>query len=244
MTEPRFFLPPEAIRGTHVTFPPEQSHQIARVLRLRPGAAVFVLDNTGHLYTVRLERVHPRQVTGTVVSVEAANNEPPVEVVLYQAILKGERMDFVLQKGTELGIRRFVPVLTERTVVRRTEKRPRWERIVQEAAEQCRRSRLPAVDDIRSFAEAVAEASTYPCALLAHNGPDVPRWRDLWPRWETPPEHVALFIGPEGGFTDEEVTTAQAAGIHLVHLGPRTLRAETAALVATTLLMYHWGDVG
>ncbi len=244
MTEPRFFVSPDAIHGSRVTFSPEQSRQIARVLRLLPGAAVLVLDNTGYLHTVRLERVHPRQTVGFIVDTQEAGNEPPITVVLYQALLKGERMDFVLQKGTEIGVTQFVPILTERTVVRRTEKRGRWERIVIEAAEQCRRGRLPEIGDILTFEEALAHARNTAVRLIAHNAVDVLPWKEIRRQYPEQPPSVALFIGPEGGFTEAEVTQARAWGVSPVHLGPRTLRAETAALVALTLVLYHWGDIG
>lgn len=244
MSEPRFFLPAEAFRGDRVVFPAAQSHQIARVLRLHPGAPVFVLDNAGSLYTVQLERVSPREVVGRIVGVEPAGNEPPLELWLYQALLKGDRMDFVLQKGTEIGVRRFIPMVTERTVVRRWEKRPRWERIVTEAAEQCRRGRVPEVAPVCSFAEALEDLRDAAGALIAHNADDVPPLREVLEGWPARPDTVALLIGPEGGFSDAEVAQAMALGVRAVRLGPRTLRSETAALVATTLLLYHWGDIG
>ncbi len=244
MTEPRFFVTPDAIQGEQVRFSPAQSRQIARVLRLPSAAVVFVLDNAGSLYTVRLTRVHPRETLGVIVDVQPAGNEPPISITLYQALLKGDRMDWVFQKGTEIGISCFVPMVTERTVVRRTAKRARWERIVQEAAEQCRRAYIPEIKAVVPFPDALDAARGAELALIAHNGAEVPSWRDILRAWTAPPTSVALLIGPEGGFTDAEVAAALARGIQAAHLGPRTLRAETAALVAATLLLYHWGDVG
>lgn len=244
MTAPRFFLDPDALRGGRVHFPPEQSRQIARVLRLEPGQAVFVLDNTGRIYTVRLERVHPREVWGSIVGVEDAGGEPPLHVTLCVALIKGERMDWVLQKGTELGVSRFVPMVTTRTVVRRSEKRPRWQRILTEAAEQCGRAHIPEVTDIVSFDEALAATANTGLAFLAHNGEEVPRWREVAPALAERPNAVVLFVGPEGGFTEEEVALAASRGVHIVHLGPRVLRAETAAITLAALALHQWGDLG
>ena len=112
MTEPRFFVPGEAIQGERVIFSPEQSRQIARVLRLLPGNVVYALDNAGHIFTVRLEQVHPRSVWGRIVDVQEASGEPPIHITLYLALLKGEKMDWALQKGTEVGVSRFVPMLS------------------------------------------------------------------------------------------------------------------------------------
>ncbi len=243
MTAPRFFVPEDAVHGNRVMFTPEQSRQIARVLRLLPGHVVYVLDNAGHMYTVRLERVHPREVWGHVVDVQPAGGEPPLYITLYLALLKGERMDWALQKGTEVGVARFVPLITARTVVRRREKKARWERILQEAAEQCGRGRIPVMSEIVPFAEALAHVREYDAALLAHNDADNPRLRDVVASERPGPRRVALFVGPEGGFTEEEVAEALAHGVEVVHLGPRVLRAETAAVVFSALLLHHWADL-
>ncbi len=244
MTEPRFFVPGEAIQGERVTFSPEQSRQIARVLRLLPGNVVYALDNAGHIFTVRLEQVRPRGVWGRIVDVREAGGEPPVHVTLYLALLKGEKMDWALQKGTEVGVSRFVPVLSARTVVRRSEKKARWERILQEAAEQCGRGHIPTLSDIVPFAEALECVGEYDVVLLAHNGAGIPQLREVVSQIDRQPRQVAIFVGPEGGFSDTEVDAARAQGAHLVHLGPRVLRAETAAVVLTALVLHAWGDVG
>ncbi len=244
MTEPRFFVPKDAIHGERVTFSPEQSRQIARVLRLLPGHAVYALDNRGYIYTVRLEHVHPREVWGRIVDVQEAMGEPPLHIALYLALLKGEKMDWALQKGTEVGVSAFVPMLTARTVVRRTEKKARWARILQEAAEQCGRTRIPALHEIVTFAQALTHVREYDAALLAHNDDDIPCLREGIASIHPAPQRVALFVGPEGGFSETEVEQARAQGVILVHLGPRVLRAETAAILFPTLILHHWGDLG
>ncbi len=244
MTEPRFFVSPDAIHGERVTFSPEQSRQIARVLRLVRGNVVYALDNTGLIFTVRLEQVRPREVWGQIVDVREAGGEPPVHITLYLALLKGEKMDWALQKGTEVGVSRFVPVLTERTVVRRREKKSRWERILQEAAEQCGRGRIPTLGEIVPLARALTNVGEYDTVLIAHNGAGVAQFRDVVSAIAGRPQRVALFIGPEGGFTEAEVASARERGAMPVHLGPRVLRAETAAVVFSALVLHLWGDVG
>ena len=225
-------------------FSPEQSRQIARVLRLEAGASVFVFDNSGWVYTVRLERVTPRETWGTIVGREEGRGEPPVHITLYQALVKGERMDWVLQKGTEVGISRFVPVVTERAVVRRREKRARWTRILIEAAEQCGRPRVPSLAEIQDFFSALNELSGYDVAFLAHTGERAVPLRDVVASYREPPSRVAILVGPEGGFTEEEVSAARERGAMIVHLGPRVLRAETAGVVIAALVLHHWGDLG
>jgi len=152
-------------------------------------------------------------------------------------------MDWVLQKGTEVGISRFVPMITARTVVRRYEKRARWERILVEATEQSGRARVPELGDIREFSQVIPELSQYHEIFLAHVGEEIPRLRDVIRTRQEPPERVALLIGPEGGFTLEEVERAQAHSATIVHLGPRTLRSETAGVVIASIVLHYWGDL-
>lgn len=244
VTEPRFFVPGDAIRGNRVTFSPEQSRQITRVLRLRPGNIVYALDNAGHIFTVRLEEARPREAWGYIVDVRDARGEPSIHLTLFLPLLKGEKMDWALQKGTEVGISEFVPVLTQRTVVRRSDKKLRWQRILQEAAEQCARGHIPALREIVPFAQALRSVEEYDVALLAHNDFRVPPLREVLARITPSPRRAAILVGPEGGFTDEEVEAAQARGVHIVHLGPRVLRAETAAVVLAALVLHAWADVG
>ena len=143
-----------------------------------------------------------------------------------------------------MGISRFVPVVTARTVVRRKEKRARWARILIEAAEQCGRPRVPALDEIREFTAALDEVNSHDVALLAHTGEGVLLLRKVLTSHAAPPHRVALLVGPEGGFTEEEVQAARARGVVVVHLGPRVLRAETAGVGTAALVLHHWGDLG
>ncbi len=242
MGQPRFFVPPHGIRGDRVYFPRDLAHQIRKVLRMEPGQVVYVLDDQGLIYTVRLEQVRGGEVIGRVVDRKEAGGEPPLRVVLYQALLKGEKMDWVLQKGTEVGVSVFVPVLSRRAVARRRELRPRWERIVREAAEQCGRARVPRLSRVHTWQEALEKVAYHPLCVLAHPSPEAMPLRAVLD--EEPAGEVGVFVGPEGGFDEEEVEAAMRRGCRLVSLGPRVLRAETAAIVLTTLILHHWGDVG
>ncbi len=242
MTKARFFVAPDAIQGTRISFTPEQSAQMYRVLRLTPGCTVYALDGRGFIYTVRLEVLGRQDAYGQIMSVRPAGGEPPIHLTLYQALLKGEKMDWVLQKGTEIGVSRFVPLLTARTIVRRREARARWQRILQEAAEQCGRAYIPELTSVLSWDEALDDSEGL--RLIAHNGRGIPPFRSVMAQISSLPARVSIFIGPEGGFTEDEMIQAVERGLYPVHLGPRTLRAESAALVVATLLLYHGGDVG
>ena len=245
----RFFVSPEAIAGGTVTFTREIAHQLRNVLRLQPGSEVVVLDGSGREYDVRLTRLSRDEAAGQVSGQRTCPNEPRTSLTFYACLIKGERFEWVLQKGTELGVSRFVPVFSERTVLRdpeRVEKRrPRWERIVREAAEQSRRGRLPILDRAMAFSAACIESIDrhdrvllpWEEAIGVSLGEAV---RDISPL----PERIALIVGPEGGFTSQEVDQSRDLGIRVVTLGSRILRAETAAIVAAALVMGALGELG
>ncbi len=241
----RFFLPPDAIREGQVHFPETTARQIVHVLRLRPGDVVAVLDGQGALYRVALKHVDREMVLGQVTGQEAATGEPRMAVTLYASLIKGERFEWILQKGTELGVSRFVPMVTERTVVRdltlSASRQARWRRIVQEAAEQCGRARLPGIEAPVTFAGACAQAAEADLSLIAWAEEGRRSLADVW--GDRRPATLAILIGPEGGFTPDEVEQACAGGIVPFSMGPRVLRAETAALVAVALAMQQAGEL-
>ena len=248
----RFFVPPETLSdGERVCLPSDLSRQVRTVLRLRPGARVVLLDGVGQEYLAELVALNGEQVVARVLERRPAAGEPRLHLTLYAALLKGQHLEWVLQKGTELGVCAFVPILTSRTVVRdegrARKKRARWERILREAAEQCRRGRVPDLADPLSFADACR------AAVADHDQAYLPCMEETEGALGTVaaaaaggalPLRAALLIGPEGGFDEAEVRLARDCGIRPVSLGPRTLRAETAALVAATILMERWGELG
>lgn len=233
----RFFVDPQLIGPTAVSFPPHLAHQIHAVLRMTPGTQVLVLDNAGQAYQVTLTAVSRRQVIGQITSRSAAAGEPATHLTLYQAVLKAEHFEWVLQKGTELGVSRFVPIITARTVVTavRPSKAARWQRILTEAAEQSRRGRIPELAAPMPLAKALATC-TADVILMPWEGATGP---SIAAALVGRPRSVALFIGPEGGLAAEEIGGRATA----VSLGPRILRAETAAIVAVTLVMQACGDL-
>ena len=259
----RFFVLPTAIQGDRVTLTGPIVHQLTHVLRLRPGERVVVLDDSGWEYTVELKRLERKQAEGRIVERAEAQGEPRTRITLYQAVLKGERFEWVLQKGTELGIVAFVPLLCARNVIRDPEavrnKLPRWQTIIREAAEQSRRGRLPRLEPPLFFAEACqqAEASgglsllaweedpatTLKAVLQASPVPHGASFEPPAPNAQYP-KSIILLIGPEGGFTPEEVKLAQAHSILPITLGRRILRAETAGLVAAAAIFYELNDLG
>jgi 16S rRNA (uracil1498-N3)-methyltransferase len=251
----RFFVPPEVLSsasagrpaGARVRLPADLSRQLHTVLRLRSGARVLLLDGQGEEYLAELVGGGAAGVTARILERRPGGGEPRLHLTLYAALLKGQHLEWVLQKGTELGVSAFVPIVTLRTVVRGAtsvafKKRARWERILREAAEQCRRARVPLLSDPLSFDDACREATaTHERAFLPTLRPGGASLAEA--ACGAPPARAALLIGPEGGFDRSEVQGAIECGVQPVSLGPRTLRAETAALAAATILMDRWGEL-
>ncbi len=234
----RFFIPPSAIQENWVTLPASTAHQIRNVLKMRTGASIIVLDNQGWEYVVELKEIERQYARGQVIEKRQAGGEPGVEVTLYQAILKKHNFELVLQKCTEIGVTCFVPMITERTIVSdvKESKFDRWERILTEAAEQSRRGKIPHLREPIEFEAVVAELTHYDAALIPYENEQKQGLRDVL-RQKTAVNAVAVLIGPEGGFSATEI--GQAKDAFPVTLGSRILRAETAAIVASSLLFYE-----
>ncbi len=241
----RFFVPPEWIDGGRVALGGSLVHQIRHVLRLRPGDHVVVLDNSGWEWEVELTSVGPESVEGRVVHKGLATGEPRTKITLYQGALKGRNFELVLQKGTELGVVEFVPVISDRCVIASLDdvnkKRERWQRIILEAAEQSRRGRLPHLRPAMLFALACERAQrTEGLSLMPWEEASQHSLRRVLTSRR--PFSVNVFIGPEGGFSPQEVALAQGYGIVPITLGPRILRAETAGLAVVAAILYELGD--
>ena len=240
-----FVIRPGAIEGDRVRFDADEAHHLGRVLRLRPGALVEAADGGGRVFTVRIEALGRGEAWGTIVGEASASRESPCAITLAQAILKGERMTWLVQKATELGVARLVPVETARVVARAPAERARhsrWERVAREAVKQCGRGVVPVVEAPRGFGAVLAEAVAHDATWLCWEGGGTPL--ATLARDAGRLRRILLLVGPEGGFTADEVAQARAAGARPVGLGPRILRAESAGLVAVALCQHLFGDLG
>jgi 16S rRNA (uracil1498-N3)-methyltransferase len=242
----RFFVSSQALNESQVLFPPEQAHQICSVLRMRPGQQVLVMDNQGWEYLVTLQQIGRRRVDGQIVERRPAANEPGVTVTVFQSLIKWNRFEWVLQKGTEIGVSRFVPMITRHSQVQNEadispQKTERWRRIIVEAAEQSGRGRLPELGPVLKLNAALDRLDEKQLAIMPWERATGPDLRTVLPATGTAP--VALFLGPEGGFAAEEVEYGAGRGLIPVTLGPRILRAETAAIVAASLVLFQLGEL-
>ncbi len=243
----RFFVPKSSFEGELVRLSPEQAHQVCHVLRLTPGDPIVVLDENGTEYEVTLSTVCPPETIGQVMGRHPARGEPQAKITLFQSLLPREKFEWVLQKATEVGVTRFAPVLTERSIVRakliEDKKLDRWRRIVTEAAEQSHRGRIPKLDQAITFAEAVSRLGDFDRALIAAPSAKAVSLPDALRDLGRGAVSIGLVVGPEGGFSDAEVDLACETGAIPIHLGPRILRTETAAVVASALILYELGDM-
>jgi len=242
----RFFIPANWIEPPTVQLQGQTARQIKSVLRLKPGDEIVVLDNSGTEWRVTLTDIGNDAVTARIVEQQPAQGEPMLQLTLYQGTIKGQKFEWVLQKGTELGVSRFVPTICRRSVVNDGEalakKRDRWQRIIQEAAEQSGRGILPRLEPAMPLAEALQQAASSALPILLWEAEHHLALKDVL--LEVAPDTIALFIGPEGGFTPDEAALARRTGCHIVTLGPRILRAETAGLAACSAIFYQTGEWG
>lgn len=239
-------------QGTEIAFPESAARQICTVLRMQTGDRVVALTPGGWEMEVELTQLGRDGVMGKVLSKRPAGGEPRVQIMLYQSLLKRDNFEWVLQKGTEIGVAEFVPVISRRTVLRSVEdvkvsRMERWRRIIAEAVEQSRRGRVPVLREPLRFEEAVSQAAQSGLCLIPWEEETSLGLRTALTatqRGDDEPAAISLFIGPEGGFDQEEIALARECGAIPVTLGPRILRAETAAVVVASLVLYELDDLG
>jgi 16S rRNA (uracil1498-N3)-methyltransferase len=245
MTLPRFLLPDASLANDVLVLPRAAAHHVSKVLRLSPGALVRVFDGKGREFEATIESSHARQVPVRITREIAPRPESPLHLVLALPSPKADRMDWVLQKCTELGVAEFWPITSARSEpcargAASPARLERWLRILAAATEQCGRASLPTIEPLtdvrvlldRPFA-GVRFIATTECEPQT-------RWPDL-PLGQA---RVLLLVGPAGGWEPAEVERALLAGAHPVPLGPRILRSDTAAVAATTVAQFVWGDLG
>jgi 16S rRNA (uracil1498-N3)-methyltransferase len=244
----RFFVPATWLEQEEVAITGPLVHRLRNVLRLGPGAHVILLDNSGWEHEMEITNVSTQSIEGRIVHKSLATAEPRTKITLYQSLLKLTKFEWVLQKCTELGIVGFVPMITERCIIGSLEdisktKTERWWRILMEAAEQSRRGRLPTLRPAVMFHTACEDATRGGLTLVPWEEERERSLRSALRATERPPFSINLMVGPEGGFTEQELAQAQSYGALPITLGPRILRAETAGLVAAAAILHEFGDL-
>ena len=249
----RIFLPPEQLASDEIVITGDNARHLALVLRIEVGERIEVLDGKGQKYTCTVKKTHKKEIVAEITSKETYSVESPVAVTLGQGIARGEKMDLIVQKATELGVSNIIPVITEHSQVRNTNKVERWRKIAASASQQSGRDKIPEINDLVKFDDYLK--SPYNLSfdmgkkqegllkLILSESYKEQNLKIIL-RAEKNIKHIYLLIGPEGGFSQEEVSRAVENGFMEVSLGPRILRTETAPIATISIIQYELGDMG
>lgn len=242
MRIPRIFTDSPLHVGGQCELDDNAANHVGRVLRMQPGQELRLFNNDGQDYGATITLAGKKNVTVDIQSAEANTTESPLNLTLGQALSKGDRMDYAVQKAVEMGVTTIVPLSTDRCDVKlkgdREEKRLRhWQQVAISAAEQCGRARVPDILPVMTVQEWLQHTQACDLRLVLHHRTE----QSL--STLTRPTSVALMIGPEGGLSADEITLAEQNGFLPVALGPRVLRTETAPIAAIALCQWLWGDI-
>lgn len=236
---PQFFVKSSDIKDNKCIIAGDDSNHLRRVKRAKPGDIIYLRSEEGCSYKAVISEVRSGTVTA-VIQEKIETEDMPFDLSLYIAVLKGKTFDFVLQKATEIGVSRIIPVITERTVPiidRKADKRNRWAKIVESASKQSMRRDIPVVEDISFFEEAAANAGDG-IKIIAHTDKSGQNIREYLAGKDIKRD-ISILIGPEGGFTDKEIELARTNNWGQVVFGFTTLRSETASIVIPSVLIYE-----
>lgn len=256
----RFYLPPECCSGSELALTGREAHHALHVVRVQEGEQIVILDGAGTKILCRVDRRGRDSVTAAAISRETVP-APPCRITLLQAVPKGKTFETIVQKATELGTWRIVPVLTERTIWKedrssKTEvarandahavpgtRSGKWRQVAIEAIKQCGNPWLPQIEKPLTLRELLSRAEQFDLALVGSLRPDCRHLRDYLAAYRQqhggPPKTVGIWIGPEGDFTAGELSAIQASGVHPISLGPLVLRTDTAATCCLAILNYE-----
>ena len=240
MRIPRIYTSQELVADQHIELEEKPSHHLSKVLRLKEGAPIILFNGRGNQYHAIIDSIGKKNLSINIKECEATNNESPLHIHLGIAVSKGDRMDWVIQKATELGVNSISPLFSMRSEVRlkgdRAEKKiQHWQQVAISACEQSGRTLIPTVNNIQQLSHWVRESNADKKLVLHHRTDETLEDHQSVSR-------VALLIGPEGGLDTKEIMLAEESGFEALALGPRVLRTETAPLAAITLLQKAWGD--
>ena len=246
---PRFYVSPENINSSEISINGKEAHHIVDVMRLSPGDGVVVFDGEGKEYEGIIKQGSGQRVLIKINNVKRLKEQRQVKITLAQAIPRKARMDYLVQKCTELGVEQIIPLSTSRTVVKLSGLRlvsrcQRWQRIATEASKQCGRIEVSRIREVNDFKNVVAQIKSYDLALipcLDSQSKDLKKALDSYKKaGPVKPIEIIVFIGPEGGFTPEEISLARGAGAVPVSLGENVLKSDTAAVVSLAIVNYEF----
>lgn len=237
---PHFFIPPGNIISNRFILDGDEAYHLIRVKRCQPGDEIELFDGTGKIYTAKIDSILKNSINGTIIGEQQAASIA-TDITLYNAVPKGDRFDWLVEKAAELGIKRIVPLITERSVLRDISelKIERWKRLSQAASKQCGRTDIMSIGQPAELFEAIIKLETGSLNLIPWESEGAKSIKDALAGKN---RRINIFIGPEGGFTVKEIEQAKNSKLIPVSLGPRILRAETAGLVASVIMMQFTGE--
>lgn len=245
----RFIVSPKDIKDGLITINGDEHKHLSQVLRLDTGSIIKVFDGSGIEYEAELTSVNKTASVAKINLSYKSEAEPEIHITLYQGLPKGEKMDLIIQKAVELGVCKIVPVKTERSVVQLNskdglKKTERWSRIAKEAAKQCGRAYIPEIGHPVSFKEALEQRNEDQKTLLMYEANQKKCLKEQLKCYNINKiRDIVLFIGPEGGFSDQEIEYCISSGVDVAWLGNRILRTETAAIAVLSIIMYEMGEL-
>jgi 16S rRNA (uracil1498-N3)-methyltransferase len=244
-----FFIDPSSAARPLVSIKGSEAHHIKNVLRMKPGDSLKLFDGTGFEYEAVLVSVSAKNVAVEIQRKIEATAQPGVHIIVAQAFLKEKKMDDLVRKLCELGASRWIPFFSQRSIARPDRKRlagrsQRWMRIATEAAKQCRRIDALQIGDALSFEEILDFSNSCDLKVVFWENESSPLSRDRLSEAANPFKKILIMLGPEGGFSEQEIKLVQESGFISAGLGPRILRAETATIAAVALVQYLFGDMG
>ncbi len=241
----RFFI--EGLLSAEIRITGQDAIHIQRVLRLQSGDFVVVVDPKGATGLAQIKKLEDKNILLSLQETLAEERESPVRVYLAQGLPKSDKMDLIVQKAVELGASAVIPLETAQCVVqyeagKKKAKQERWQKIAMEAAKQSKRSHIPQVKEIQSLSDCLSSMPEDVYKIMLYEGRNPQGIKQILQRQRA--KEVLLLVGPEGGFSASEVELCQRHGVHVVSMGPRILRTETAGLAGIAIVMYEYGDLG
>lgn len=238
----RFYVPEEAVKGNRISISGKEAHHILDVMRLKVSDEVVVFDGKGKEYVGKVMEIGRKSLMLEVVKCRGIPQEKKYSITLIQAIPKKNKMDYIVEKATELGVDTIIPVMTARTIpdwdeAKRSDVVLRWQKISKEASKQCGRITLPQIKPLAGLGETIKNSNGYVSKLMAALAGEPIKLKDALK--ECPEGKIAVAIGPEGDFTTEEIGMAAKSGFKTVDLGPRVLKSDTAALAVLAIIDYE-----
>jgi len=244
-----FFVESKALKKSLAVIEGSEVRHIKNVLRLKPGDKIRVFDGEGFEYDANIHRFLADRVAIKIRRKFQGTKESPLQIAVAQALLKEKKMDRLLRHLCELGVTQWIPFISERSVPKPDPKRlpvrvERWNKIVKESLKQCRRTTLPEISETLTFEEVMSYGRSCDLMIIFYENESASLNSIISSSPQPLPQKILLIMGPEGGFSDQEIANAKADGCRVAGLGPRILRAETATLAACTLFQYLFGDMG